>query len=407
MPDKPAITDKPAESIARTERTKRLFYLVWAVIGIIALVIGIGYVLGQIMTALAIMALSAFIVFILRVPVAWMERKGIHRLPGSLIAYLGGILIVTVILLIFIPLITRQIIGLIQLIPGYVNSATNSFNYFYQEYSYLLEDSNIQQLVGGVASDLSGWAADIVSQSALGAINLGMSLVTALIVLTVSLIVGFWILKDLPRIGKELRIIMGPKWEKDVLFISSTFSRAFGGYLRGMTISGTCTGIIAGVGYYFLGLPYPAVLGLLVGLMNFIPYVGPWIAGIVVAAIGIFVSPLVALISILVTIFAEQFVDNFIYPRVMSSVVDLHPAVVLVGVFTGGALGGAIGLISAVPLLSAAKAIYVYYFEKRTGRTLENEKGAIFKTPHTRHKKKGAAAASSEEGESQGEIREE
>jgi predicted PurR-regulated permease PerM len=194
-----------------------------------------------------------------------------------------------------------------------------------------------------------------------------------------ALIVGFWVLKDLPTIGRELRVVIGPKREEEALFIASVFSRAFGGYLRGISIAGLCTGVMAGIGYYFIGLPYPAVLGLLTGLMNFIPYVGPWIAGIIVALIGLFVSPLAALLSILATLLAQQVTDNFITPRVMSSVVELHPAIVLVGVFAGGALGGIVGLIIAIPLLSSARAIFVYYFEKRTGRRLLDESGAMFK----------------------------
>lgn len=377
---------KTPETKARTEHTKRLFYMVWAVIGIVLLIIGAGWALGKITTVLAIIALTAFIVFILRVPVAWLERHGVNRLLGSLISYLGAILIVTAILLIFIPIIWQQVLGLINMIPSYVNDATNAFNNLYQQYSYLLEDSNIQKIVGGAATNLSDWATQIVSQSTKGVVTLGVNIVSAMLVFLVSLIAGFWILKDLPKIGREFRIIIGPRFEEDTLFIVNTCARSFGGYLRGMTVAGACTGIIAGIGYYFLGLPYPAVLGLLVGILNFIPYVGPWTAGAVVAIIGIFISPVIALISIIITIFAEQFTDNLILPRLMSSTVDLHPAIVLIGIFAGGALGGPIGLIAAIPLLSAIKSIFVYFFEKRTKRELADEKGALFKVSSAKGK---------------------
>jgi predicted PurR-regulated permease PerM len=179
--------------------------------------------------------------------------------------------------------------------------------------------------------------------------------------------------------------------EEEALFISSVLARAFGGYLRGITIAGLCTGTIAGIGYYLIGLPYPAVLGLLTGLMNFIPYVGPWIAGSVCALIGLFISPIAALLSVVVTLVAQQATDNFITPRVMSSVVQVHPAIVLVGVFAGGALGGIPGLIVAIPLLSTVKALFVYYFEKRTHRKLIDEKGALFKGSPKRDDARDAA----------------
>jgi predicted PurR-regulated permease PerM len=374
---------------------RHLFFLIWVVIGIVLLTVATGFLLSYVLSALLIMGLAALVVFILRVPVAWMERRRIPRWLGSLIAYIGALLLIASIILIFIPIIGEQALGLIKLIPDYITQATTAFNDFYQQYSYLLEDSNIQQMVGSVASDLSSWAANFVSQSAQGVITLGTNVVTSVVVLFMSLIIGYWILVDLPRIGREARIIIGPKREKEALFIVSAFSRSFGGYLRGITVAGLCTGTIAGIGYYFIGLPYPAVLGLLTGLMNFIPYVGPWIAGIITACIGLFVSPLTALLTILITVVAQQVTDNFIMPRVMSSIVELHPAVVLMGVFVGGIVGGIPGMIVAIPLLSALKNIYAHYFEKRTGRFIVDEDGAFFKgRPSRNHEDEDAAVAS-------------
>jgi predicted PurR-regulated permease PerM len=368
-----------ADAPTQPERTKHICFLIWAIIGILILVVAAAYVLGQVLAALVAVALAALIVFILRVPVAWFERHRVPRWAGSLIAYLGGVLVIALVMLIFIPVIWEQTLGLIQLIPDNAAKATDAFNAFYQQYNYLLEDSNIQQLVGRAASELSAWAGNMVSQSAQGVITFGTGLITSIMVLMMALIVGFWVLKDLPTIGRELRIIIGPKHEEEVLFVASALSRAFGGYLRGITVAGLCTGVISGIGYYFIGLPYPAVLGLFTGLMNFIPYVGPWISGIITALIGLFISPLAALFAIIVTLLAQQITDNFITPRIMSSVVDLHPAIVLVGVFAGGALGGIPGLIIAIPLLSATKSIFVHYFEGHTGRHLSDEKGALFK----------------------------
>jgi predicted PurR-regulated permease PerM len=371
--------DPTTDPQKRSERTRHLAFLIWTIIGIVLLAVAVGYALMQVATALVIVGLAAFIVFVLRVPVAWLERRGVARWLGSLVAYLGGLLLIALVMLIFIPIIWNQAIDLIQLLPGYITSATTAFNDFYLQYSYLLEDSNIQQLIGNMAGDLSRWAGNLASQAGQGVITLGMGMATTVMVFTVALIAGYWILKDLPVLGREMRVLVGPRREETALFASAVLSRAFGGYLRGVTVAGLCTGTIAGIGYYLIGLPYPAVLGLFTGLMNFIPYVGPWIAGATATLIGLFVSPLAALLAIVVTVVAQQFTDNLITPRVMSSVVELHPAVVLVGVFAGGALGGILGLIVAIPLLSSVKAFFVYYFERRTGRRLVDEAGALFK----------------------------
>ncbi|MDR1714110.1 MAG: AI-2E family transporter [Coriobacteriales bacterium] len=364
------------------ERIRRLCLQVWAVIGIVLLVGGAAWVLSKVWTAIVIVLVSALLVFILRAPVAWLEKHKVPRGLGAAIAYVGSFLLIALILLIFIPLIWEQFIELLMLIPGYITQTSNSFTNLYNEYSYLLQDSNINQVVGSLASQASSFVANLAGRAGGFAFDFGTNVVTAVVVLFLSLVVGFWVLMDLPAISRELLVLIGPKRREDARFISSACSQALGGYLKGMVVAGTCTGIISGIGYSLIGLPYPAVLGLLTGLMNFIPFVGPWISGIVVALIGLYMSPLIALLAIVVTVAAQQITDNFITPRVMSTVVELHPAIVLIGVFAGGASGGVLGLIAAIPILAAAKSIFVYYFERRTGRKLVSLKGAFFRSKH-------------------------
>jgi len=373
----PGRPERPAEA-TRLNRARHIFYLVWAVIGIIVLFVAAGYALGQVSSALAIIVTAALVVFILKAPVDFLHRRGVPRWLGALIAYLIGLAVLVVLGLIIIPIVTQQLVGLIALVPGYVDQATHFFSDIYQQYSYLLEDSNVQQIITSAGTNITQWAVGFASSAPSTAITIGTSAITAVVIFVVALIVGYWILKDLPTIGREFRIIAGPRFSHDLSFIASACSRALGGYLKGMVVAGACTGTMAGIGFAIIGLPYPVLLALLTALMNFIPYIGPWITGTIVAILGLFISPLVAILAIIITIVAQQLTDNLITPRVMSATVKLHPSVVLVGVFAGGALAGLPGLIGAVPLLAAIKSIFVHYFEERTGRDLASSDGALF-----------------------------
>jgi predicted PurR-regulated permease PerM len=384
---KPKPQPSPSDISGRLDQARLLAAVVWSIIGIVVLLVAVGYVLGSIMSAIAIILISALLILILRTPVAWLERHRVPRWAGALIAYVGLLLTVVALILVFIPLVWGQLMGLVALIPGYITEAGKWWQEFYAQYHYLLEDSNIQQMVTSVGGELSTWAVNMVRQSATQVVTWGASMVTGAIAVLVALVVSFWVLKDLPRIGRELRIIIGPRFEEDVLFVSSTFARSVSGYLKGILIQGTFTAIIAGICFALLGMPYPVILGLLVGVMNFIPIVGPWIAAIICGLIGLFVSPLTALLALLTNLVAQQVVDNFITPRIMSAVVQLHPALVLVGIFAGGALGGVFGLIAALPLLATAKSVFVYYFERRTGRILASDTGALFRRYPARGKK--------------------
>jgi hypothetical protein len=230
-----------------------------------------------------------------------------------------------------------------------------------------------------IGSQISKAATDLASGSASALVDAGSRVANGLLVAFVSLVVGFWVLKDLPRISREVMIIIGPRFRTDALFIANAFSRSLGGYLKGMVVGCLCTGTMAGISYYFIGMPYPLVLGVFTATMVFIPFIGSSIAAIVVALLGLFVSPFTALLAIVGTILPQQITDNFISPRVMAGTVELHPSIILVVLIAGGALGGIFGMLCAIPLTAALKSIFVYYFEKRTSRHIVSRKGAIFK----------------------------
>jgi hypothetical protein len=153
-----------------------------------------------------------------------------------------------------------------------------------------------------------------------------------------------------------------------------------------MVVSCLCTGTIAFVFYLLIGVPYPLVMAFFTGLMVFIPFIGPAVAWILAGLIGLTVAPLTAVLAAVLTIVAQMLNDNLVSPRVMGGSVELHPAVILVVIFIGAALGGVFGMLCAVPLAGAFKAVFVYYFEKATGRQLIHADGALFRghaSPHT------------------------
>ena len=120
--------------------------------------------------------------------------------------------------------------------------------------------------------------------------------------------------------------------------------------------------------------------------MNIIPVVGPWIGGVIAALVGLFVDPWAAFFALVLTIVVQQFVYTFISPKIMSDSVDIHPALTLIALMAGSALGGAmgglpgslVGMLASIPAVAVAKSVFVYYFEKRTGRRLVSKDGVFF-----------------------------
>ncbi|MDO5045050.1 MAG: AI-2E family transporter, partial [Coriobacteriia bacterium] len=251
-------------------------------------------------------------------------------------------------------------------------------NEYAVQYTDLLNSAEVRDAVAQATSWLKTNAVRLTNTLATGVINAGYSFFHLIFALFMSLVVAFWLSMDLPKFHRESMIIAGPKRAENFEVMISVFARSLGGYLKGLVITSACTGTLAGIGYAILGVPYSGLLGLLTGLLNIIPFIGPWIGGISAALVGFFVSPLTALLTVVVSFASQQITDNFISPKVMQSAVSVHPMLVILGLAAGGALAGIPGMIFAVPLLAAAKSLYTYYFEKKTGRQLVSEDGGIF-----------------------------
>lgn len=132
-------------------------------------------------------------------------------------------------------------------------------------------------------------------------------------------------------------------------------------YTRGVMIQSFIMAIVAGLGFLIIGLDMPVLLGILTGLLNLIPYIGPLIAmflAVLVAAAMTPFDPMLIYLSIGVVIVA-QVIDNLVViPSVIANAVDLHPVLAILGIIIFGNLFGTIGVILAIPAMATIKIIY-------------------------------------------------
>ena len=279
-----------------------------------------------------------------------------------------------------------QFANLIENVPVYVQGISDWANDMYARYAYMLEDESVRAFVTDVQASAMDWAGDFAKNSASGAIAFGTGLTNAFMAIGFALVVAFWILMQLPQLGRECKRLVGDAHAEDLEMLHITFTRVMGGYIKGTLLQCAIIGVACGLLFAVLGIPNSMALGGITGILNIIPIIGPWLGGGLAAIVGIFVSPLVAAIAILGTIVIQQFVYTFISPKIMSDSVDIHPALTLIALMAGSALGGAmgglpgslVGMLASIPAVAVAKSVFVYYFEKRTGRRLVSKDGVFF-----------------------------
>ena len=373
----------------KTDKARRRFLNVWTIVGAIALTWVVVQLLNILSVPVAIVIWTTIIVFVLRGTVNKLEEIGINRTVGTAIGYVIMFAVLALVaFLLFSPGVgmNTQFANLIENVPVYVQGISDWANDIYARYAYMLEDESVRAFVTDVQASAMDWAGDFAKNSASGAIAFGTGLANAFMAIGFALVVAFWILMQLPQLGRECKRLVGDSRAEDLEMLHITFTRVMGGYIKGTLLQCAIIGVACGVLFAVLGIPNSMALGGITGILNIIPIIGPWLGGGLAAIVGIFVSPLVAVIAILGTIVIQQFVYTFISPKIMSDSVDIHPALTLIALMAGSALGGAmgglsgslVGMLASIPAVAVAKSVFVYYFEKRTGRRLVSKDGVFF-----------------------------
>ena len=373
----------------KTDKARRRFLNVWTIVGAIALTWVVVQLLNILSVPVAIVIWTTIIVFVLRGTVNKLEEIGINRTVGTAIGYVIMFAVLALVaFLLFSPGVgmNTQFANLIENVPVYVQGISDWANDMYARYAYMLEDESVRAFVSDVQASAMEWAGDFAKNSASGAIAFGTGLANAFMAIGFALVVAFWILMQLPQLGRECKRLVGDAHAEDLEMLHITFTRVMGGYIKGTLLQCAIIGVACGILFAVLGIPNSMALGGITGILNIIPIIGPWLGGGLAAIVGIFVSPLVAVIAILGTIVIQQFVYTFISRKIMSDSVDIHPALTLIALMAGSALGGAmgglpgslVGMLASIPAVAVAKSVFVYYFEKRTGRRLVSKDGVFF-----------------------------
>lgn len=360
------------------DRWNLRFVRTWAIIGTVLLVAAVGWLLSMISVAIVPFALGLVIVLTLRTPVELLATR-MNRTLAVLLCYLVAAIVVAIVLTFIIPPIYGQIAQFIQAVPDYARQAFKLWDAYIvhpkvgtgapawlQSAVVALKD----QLVAGAGS----WSTAI-AQWAVGA---GSSIATGIVSMAIAFIIGFYVLVDLPRLQTEVFTIAGERSRDELAHAIRTVIRVLGGWLRGTLIQSSVVAAVISIGLTIVGVPYALAIGVMGGLLNIVPYLGPFIALLIAAGAGLFISPGAALWAIVVVVIAQQLDSLVLAPRILGDQMDLHPLLVIFSLLTGAALFGVPGMVLSVPVAAVIKGLFVYWFEKRSDRPLSTEDGVLF-----------------------------
>ncbi|MDQ7860014.1 MAG: AI-2E family transporter [Armatimonadota bacterium] len=166
-----------------------------------------------------------------------------------------------------------------------------------------------------------------------------------------------YLLLDGPRMKTAVLVVLPPATRARVSRVLGEVQARFGGWVRGQLVLCVVAGVLAGLGTWALGLPYPLLLGLFAGVTMLIPMIGPALGAVPPVLLAL-VGPwerLLATVVVFVAIFQVEM--NVVVPRVMARAVGLSPLLTIVAVAAGAALLGMAGALLAVPVAAALHVV--------------------------------------------------
>ncbi len=294
--------------------------------------------------------------------VNYLETKGFKRINVILGIYVVIILIAVGAVVFIVPKLITEAQTFAQDLPQYKSAVTQGIVDLQKTLDEKFKDVPIPDLLTVIKERMPGNKGIDVD-----AVIANLSSFFAILSLVVIVpIVTFFLLADGHLIKKFLlHIIPNSYFEMSVLLVHKITS-ALKFFIRGQLIDAAAVGVMTSIGLALIGLPYFLVIGIIAGLGNLIPYLGP-IIGFVPALLVVIMSSgglaIWPVIKIIIVFALVQFIEGtFIYPIAVGKSVNLHPLVVIIGVTIGGQLGGVLGMIVAVPLISIVKVTFEVFF---------------------------------------------
>src|SRR5256884_761284 len=193
-------------------------------------------------------------------------------------------------------------------------------------------------------------------------------------------ILSFFLLKDADSFRRSA-LAMLPRgrlrWRGDEFFqdVNSTLAA----YIRAQLTACVLIGVISSVGFALIGMPSPLVLGLIAGVLEFVPLVGPLVVAILAALLALLHSGFAMAFFVLLFLGVLRIVQDYlIYPRIIGTGIHLHPLAVILAILSGAELAGVAGIFLAIPVIAILTVTYRHWLEHRGSETIaEVLEGAI------------------------------
>jgi predicted PurR-regulated permease PerM len=337
----------------------------------------IGYLIWLLSPVLMPFAVAAMLAYLGDPLANRLQRLGMSRVWAASVVFLVLLLALVGVLLLLIPLISRQIENLIENLPRYSQWAEQTAWPWLQQKLHLdprMFESD--QLLAAIKAHL-GSIGDIAT-SVLGKVSRsGVGVVLWMTNLVLIPVVAFYLLRDWHRLVGTIDRMLPRSIEPTIAHLAHESDKVLGAFVRGQLLVMLALGIFYGAGLSLVGLSVGLLIGIVAGLLSFVPYLG-FIVGFGAAIIAVLVQygDWSHVLMICGVFAVGQLLEGYVLvPRLVGGKIGLHPVAVIFAVLAGGYLFGFLGVLLALPAASVIVVLLRYLLERYRLSELYTEEG--------------------------------
>jgi predicted PurR-regulated permease PerM len=303
-------------------------------------------ILSAVSSILVLIGVAFFLALGLEPAVSWLVNRRLARGAATTVVFVIFLALMGGFTAAAIPPLAQQASQLIDAAPHYIQQAQDHSS----TVGRLNERFHLQQRITDAVNGSSGSVlTDVVSA--------GSAVFSALANILIVIVLTVYFLIDLPRIRTTLyRLVPHTRRPRAILIGDEVFAKV-GAYVLGNVVISVIAAVGTTVWLAAFNVPYPLLLGILVGLFDLVPVVGSTIAGAVVAAVALTVSLPVCIATIVFFVVFRLAEDYLLVPRIIGRAVNVPALTTVVAVLLGGALLGIVGALVAIPIAAGLQLL--------------------------------------------------
>jgi len=353
--DEAAPMQENSPSLNATER--------WSLLAALLVVGGLFYLLSPILTPFVISALLAYMGDPL---VDRLEARNLPRAAGVAVVFITILSIFLLVLLVLLPLLQQQLATLVGKLPLYLEYLQGSLVPWLA--AQLGIESDVLNLGALKAMLVERWqqAGGLAKSLLESAFSSGLMVMAWLANLILIPVVTFYLLRDWDLFIGRLRELIPRAWEGSVVKLTTESDGVLSAFFRGQLFVMLSLAVIYASGLWLVGLEFALLIGLIAGLLSFVPYLG-FIVGAGLASVAAYLQfqELSILLGVLAVFGVGQLMESFVLtPKLVGDRIGLHPVAVIFAVMAGGQLFGFFGILLALPVAAVVMVLLRHVHEQ-------------------------------------------